>query len=243
MTGSEKVTEKKIKVPFFEVGPKAYLYGQDALALARTAQEASKETGVSVIYTPQLTDLRLIAANTEGLYLCAQHMDPIPVGKGQGSILPEAIRDTGAKCVMLNHAEKPMALEALCKAVARAAELGLMSVVCADSCLEAAMLAQLKPDILVVEPTELIGTGVTSDVALVRASTEAVKRVNPDIQVLQGAGISTPEDVYRTIYAGADATGSSSAVCKAKDPGSMLREMLKAAKQAYEDRTGEQLTR
>ena len=232
---------EKIKVPFFEVGPKAYLYGQDALDLASEAEKASLETGVSVIYTPQLTDLRLIAQNTSGLFLCAQHVDPIGIGKGQGSILPEAVRDAGAKCAMLNHSERPMTLEAICAAVERVRQVGLMSIVCANSFMEATMLAQLTPDVIVVEPAELIGTGVTSDEALVKASTEAVKRVNPEIQVLQGAGISTPEDVYRTIYAGADATGSSSAICKAKNPGKMLREMLLAAKQAYEDRTSRKL--
>ena len=219
----------KTKPPFFEVGPKAYFCGERAVELGRVAQAASEETGVSVIYTPQLTDLALVSREVKGLYLCAQHMDPIPMGKGQGSILPEAVKAAGARCVMLNHAERPMTLENLCKAVGRAREIGLMSVVCASSCAEAAMLA---------EPTELIGTGVTSDVELVRASTEAVKRVNPEIQVLQGAGISTPEDVYRTIFAGADATGSSSAICKAEDPAKMLREMLLAAQQAYRDRCG-----
>ena len=218
----------KIKPPFFEVGPKAYFCGERAVELGRVAQAASEETGVSVIYTPQLTDLALVSREVKGLYLCAQHMDPIPMGKGQGSILPEAVKAAGARCVMLNHAERPMTLENLCKAVGRAREIGLMSVVCASSCAEAAMLAELNPDILVVEPTELIGTGVTSDVELVRASTEAVKRVNPE----------TPEDVYRTIFAGADATGSSSAICKAEDPAKMLREMLLAAQQAYRDRCG-----
>ena len=228
--------QKKIAPPFFEVGPKAYLYGKEALALARDALRASQETGVSVIYTPQLTDLRLIAENVHGLYLCAQHMDPIEPGKGQGSILAEALKDAGADCAMLNHAERPMTLNALVRSVERAREVGLLSVVCADSCKEAAMLAMLAPDILVVEPTELIGTGVTSDEALVRASTEAVKAVNPEIQVLQGAGISSPDDVYRTIFAGADATGSSSAICKAEQPGKMLKDMLLACRLAYEDR-------
>ena len=37
---------EKIQVPFFEVGPKAYLYGQDALDLAIEAEQASLETGV-----------------------------------------------------------------------------------------------------------------------------------------------------------------------------------------------------
>ena len=228
--------KKKIQLPFFEVGPKAYLYGQDALALARIAEKASLETGVSVIYTPQLTDLRLIHAHVKGLFLCAQHMDPIPIGRGQGSILPEAAKDAGADCVMLNHCERPMTAENLARAVQRARELEMISIVCASSCKEAAMIAQLAPDIIVVEPTELIGTGVASDIELVHASNRVVREVNAEIQVLQGAGISTPEDVYRVILAGADATGSSSAICKAKDPGKMLREMLKAAAQAYHER-------
>ena len=98
------------------------------------------------------------------------------------------------------------------------------------------MISLLHPDIIVVEPSELIGTGMTSDDKLVSASNQAVRDIDPRILILQGAGISTPEDVYRIIYAGADATGSSSAVCKAKDPGRMLKEMLRAAAQAYNDR-------
>lgn len=226
----------RISAPFFEVGPKAYLHGEAALRLAQAAQRAARETGVAVIFTPQLTDLRLIAEKTHGLYLCAQHMDPLRPGKGQGSILPEALVDAGAKCAMLNHAERPMTYADLRRAVARAREVGLISVVCADSCAEAAAVALLGPDVVVVEPAELIGSGVTSDSALVAASTQAVKRVDPGIQVLQGAGISTPEDVYRTIYAGADATGSSSAICRAADPEQMLMDMLRAARQAYDDR-------
>ena len=225
-----------ISPPFFEVGPKAYLYGQQALELARIAEEASMETGVSVIYTPQLTDLRLISENTSKLYLCAQHMDPLYPGRGQGSILPEAVKSAGARCVMLNHAERPVSLDTLAQTIDRAREINLISIVCASSCAQAVACAALRPDIIVVEPTELIGTGTTSDQELVEVSTRSVKEVSADIQVLQGAGISTPEDVYRVIFAGADATGSSSAICKAADPGHMLREMLRAAMQAYRDR-------
>lgn len=228
---------ERIRAPFFEVGPKAYLYGQAALELARVAQDASRETGVSVIFTPQLTDLRLIAEGAARLFLCAQHMDALRPGKGQGSILPEAVRAAGAKCVMLNHAERPLSLAALRATLERAREVGLISIVCADSIAEARAAAALSPDIVVVEPSELIGTGVASDGQLVAASTRAVKGVNPNIGVLQGAGISRAEDVYRTILAGADATGSSSAVCRASDPARMLREMLAAARQAYDERT------
>lgn len=230
--------EEWIRAPFFEVGPKAYLFGDDALELARVAEEASCETGVPVVYTPQLTDLYLISQHTSHLYLCAQHMDYLPIGRGQGSILPEAVKAAGAKCVMLNHAERQVTLAALRATVARAKQIGLISIVCADSIVEARAVAVLSPSIIVVEPAELISTGVTSDEQLIVASTKAVKEINSTIQVLQGAGISNADDVYRTILAGADATGSSSAICNAADPAKMLREMLAAARQAFDERTG-----
>ena len=229
--------DKPLPVPFFEVGPKAYLYGEESLELARIAQQASLDSGVPVIYTPQLTDLHLIAQNTTSLYLCAQHMDALRSGKGQGSILPESVFAAGAKCVMLNHAERPLSFATTCACVARAAEVGLRSIVCANSIAEARAMATLNPDILVVEPSDLIGSGITSDKHLIEASTKAVKDVNPKIQVLQGAGISCAEDVYRTILAGADATGSSSAICKSANPEKLLREMLSAAREAYDART------
>ena len=77
----------------------------------------------------------------------------------------------------------------------------------------------LGPNIIVAEPTELIGTGKTSDMDYVKASIEAVKSIDPEIMVLQGAGISNGNDVYNVIFAGAEATGSSSGVVKAKDQG------------------------
>ena len=70
-------------------------------------------------------------------------------------------------------------------------EVGLVSIVCADSIAEAAAIAHFAPNIIVAEPTELIGTGQTSDEEYVLMTTAAIKAVNPEIQVLQGAGIST----------------------------------------------------
>ena len=225
-----------IQAPFFEIGPKAYMYGDEALALAKAAEAASKEFGITCIFTPQLTDIHLIAQNTDGLLICAQKIDPIPVGRGQGSILAEAVKAAGASGAMLNHVECASKLSDIRACILRCREVGLFSIVCADSIAEASAIARLAPDIIVAEPSELIGTGTASDEEYVLASTKAVKDVDPSIYVLQGAGISNADDVYRVIRAGADATGSSSAVCKAKDPAKMIREMFQAARQAYDER-------
>lgn len=225
-----------VKPPFFEIGPKAYLYGQQALELAKAADAASGKYDVRIIFTPQYTDIKLLAGETENLLVYAQHMDPLPVGRGLGSVLPEAVKAAGAKGVMLNHSEQPMTVSALRKAIKRAAEVELTSIVCADSIEEAAAIAHFSPDIIVAEPSELIGTGQTSGVEYVRASTAAVKEVNPDIQVLQGAGISSGQDVYDVIKAGAEATGCTSGIIKADDPCAMVEEMISAVRKAWDER-------
>ena len=84
------------------------------------------------------------------------------------------------------------------------------------------MIARLKPDIIVAEPSELIGTGVSCGPEYVETAMRAVKDVDPDILVLTAAGIANGQDVYNVISAGADATGSSSGVAKAADRAAMV---------------------
>lgn len=224
-----------IKPPFFEIGPKAYMYGERMLKLAKAADEASLKYDVRIILTPQPSDIYLLKKETKHVFIFAQHMDPIPIGRGNGYILAEALKAAGADGVILNHAEKPMTLADLSTAIKRADEVGLVSMACADSLREAEAIAHLTPNIIVAEPTELIGTGQTSDEEYVIATTSAIKRVNPDIQVLQAAGISNGQDVYRTIRAGADATGTTSGIMKAENPEAMLDEMIRAVRKAWDE--------
>jgi len=228
-------TGLKIEPPFFEIGPKAYLYGEMALKLAKFADRTARKYDVNIIFTPQYTDIPLLAKETEKILIFAQHMDPLPVGRGLGSVLPEAVKAAGAVGVMLNHAEKPMSISDLRKAIKRADEIGLISIVCADSIEEAAAIAHFSPNIIVAEPTELIGTGQTSNEEYIFMSTSAIKAVNPRIQILQGAGISSGEDVYNVIKAGAEATGSTSGIIKAADPEAMIEEMISALRNAWDD--------
>lgn len=225
-----------IKPPFFEIGPKSYLFGDDVLSLAKAADKASAEYGVSIIFTAPFTDIRRIAEATENIYVFAPHMDPICPGRGLADILPESLAAAGAHGVMLNHCEKPLTLSALNKSIIRADEAGLISIVCADSIAEAKAVACLNPDIIVAEPSELIGTGQVSGAEYVRATSAAIAEINPDILILQAAGISCGKDVYDVIFSGADATGSSSGIAKASDRNAMVFEMISAVRSAWDDR-------
>lgn len=226
----------QLKPPFFEIGPKSYLFGDDVLVLALAADAAAKKYDVDIIFTTPVVELRRVAEATERIFVFAPHMDPIVPGRGLADTLPESLVAAGAKGVMLNHCEKPISLSALAQTIKRADEVGLATIVCTDTPEESAAVAKLRPNIIVAEPTGLIGTGQTSDMAYVAAAIRAVKDVDPDIFVLQGAGISNGEDVYRVIRAGAEATGSSSGVVKAKDRAAMVDEMILAVRSAWDDR-------
>ena len=225
----------KINAPFFEIGPKAYLYGEEMLKLAKVIDKVAMKYDLDVIVTPQYTDIPLLAQNTERILVFAQHMDCLEVGRGLGSVLPEAVKAAGAVGVMLNHAEKPISMETLEKTIKRADEVGLATIVCADTLEDVKTIAKMGPNLIVAEPTELIGTGQTSDANYVVDTIKAVQEINPDIMVLQGAGISNGEDVYNTIKLGAQATGSTSGIIKAADPYAMVEEMLYNLRKAWDE--------
>ena len=225
-----------IKPPFFEIGPKAYLYGQDIIDLAKAADLASDRYDVDVIFTTPYVDITRVKAVTRRIHIFAPHMDPIKPGRGLTDILPESLVAAGAEGVMLNHCERPLSLKVLEQTITRAKEVGLTTIVCADSCAEAGMIARLHPDIIVAEQTEKVGTGDPCGTEYIEDASKAVKDVDPDILVLTAAGISNGQDVFNTIYAGADATGSSSGVAKAADRAAMVDEMIGAVRRAWDER-------
>ncbi len=225
-----------LKPPFFEIGPKSYLFGDDVLSLALAADAASRKYDIDIIFTTPVVDIRRVAEATERIFVFAPHMDPIRSGRGLADILPESLVAAGAVGVMLNHCEKPVSIGALNQTIRRADEVGLATIACTDTIEEASAVACFAPNIIVAEPSELIGTGHTSSLGYVKASIDAVKRVNPDIFVLQGAGISKGQDVYDVIFAGAEATGSSSGIIKAANRVAMIDEMICAVRRAWDAR-------
>lgn len=231
----------KIRKPFFEIGPKIYLYGKDAVDLAVRADQMSEKYGVDIIFSAQYTDLAPIAQATKYIHLFAQHMDPVYPGKGIGAVLPEAIRDAGAEGVLLNHAEKPLSLAQLSLCMKRAREVGLATLVCAGSAEEGAAVACLSPDIVLAESPALIGKGRRSreDMLEIQKINQAIHRVAPGMLILHGAGISDEKDVYEIIRAGADATGSTSGILKAESPEEMTEKMIAAVAAAWKERNKE----
>ena len=225
----------QLRTPFFVVNPKSYLYGEEILKLAKYTDQLAEKYDFDVLFTAQLIDLPRIIDECPHLIPCAQNMESLKPGRGMGHVLPEALAAAGVKATFLNHAENPATAHELAATIARANELGILTVVCADSVEEGEWIAGLEPDVMVCELTSLIGTGQVAGEDYMRSSTEAVKEVSPETLVLQAAGISSGQNVYDAIKYGADGTGGTSGIVAAPDPMAMLDEMFAALDQARTD--------
>lgn len=226
----------KVTVPFMFVNPKSYLWGKESLELAKACDEISARTGVMIFFTCPYADLRFIAENTSHVIVTAQNMDSLKPGRGMGAVLPESLVEAGVRAVVLNHAENQKTLAELYACIKRAKELGMITIVCADSTEESKAVAGLNPDVILAEPTELIGTGTTADASYTVDCCREIKKVNPDTKVMIASGITTGEDVYKVVYHGADGSGSTSGIVNAPSRAGRVEEMIEALLKAVQDR-------
>lgn len=226
-----------IRTPFFEIGTKNYIYGDTVLEYAKAADKAAQKYDIDVLFIAPAVEIRRIAENTKHLIILAPYMDTLRPGRGMADILPEGLKAAGAQGVVINHCEKPMSLPAMKATIDRARELDFLVFACADTIAEAKAIAQLHPDIINPEPTELIGGsgGGVSDMSYVKDAICSIKEIDPDIMVEQAAGITSGEQVYDFIMAGSEAAGAASGIMNAKDPIAMIDEMIGAVRRAADD--------
>ncbi|MTI58456.1 MAG: triose-phosphate isomerase [Firmicutes bacterium] len=228
---------RKIGTPFFICNPKSYLYGEESLKLALAADKFAEEYRVEIFFAAPFVDLANIKDQTKNVIVTAQHMDSLFPGRGMGYVSPESLKAAGVEAVFLNHAEHSLTLTTLVKTIKRAKELEIITIVCADCLDEAVAIAKLGPDILLCEPTDLIGTGKTSSFDYIIETTTKIKEIDESILVMQASGISTGEDVYNTIIHGADGTGATSGIVKASNQAKRLEEMIQAIVKAKNDKS------
>jgi triosephosphate isomerase len=210
-----------LSFPLLIVNFKTYAQatGEMAVKLARIIEEVARKHEANAAIAVQPFDLRWVAKSVD-IPVLAQHLDPITPGSHTGWLLPEAAKEAGAVGSLINHSERPLPIDQIQASVKRIKELGMVSVVCASDVEMAARLASLDPDVIAVEPPELIGSGVAVSKAkpeVVSNSVKRIKEINPRIHVLCGAGVSSGEDAKRALELGAEGVLLASYVVCAKD--------------------------
>ncbi len=219
------------RLPIIIINFKTYeeATGERALRLARICRSVAMRYGKRIIISPQFTDIYRISRESSAYTpVFAQHVDD-GIGKFTGSVSPLAVREAGAVGTLLNHSERRLSLVEVEKRIKAAKAYGLMTLCFADSIGESLKIAAFAPDMIAYEPPELVGTGISVSTAKPSQITDFVSKVTPKVRRLVGAGISNAGDVRKALELGADGWGVSSAFTKAKDPETILTELVEAS--------------
>ncbi len=220
-----------MRTPAIVVNFKAFpeAMGPKAVALAKIAAEVADRMGASIVVAPTAMDVARVAHEVR-IPVFAQHLDAGEAGARTGWVPPEAATAAGAAGTILNHSERKVPRRDLEALIPRCSALGLEVIVCADDLAEAAAIARLSPEYIAIEPPELIGGDVSVTKAkpeVVSGAVERIRRANPKVDVLCGAGVKTARDVSRAIELGAVGVLLATGVVKAKDPGKALMDLVK----------------
>ncbi|MDP8002657.1 MAG: triose-phosphate isomerase [Caldisphaera sp.] len=210
---------------------KAYdtAFNDVSLELAKTSNTlSSKLSNVRIILAVPSYTVEKIYPYYNDIYL--QHLDPFDIGAKTGFLPAESIKYMQVKGSIINHSEHKLVYRDIERIVKVLRNSNKESLVCADTAGEAAGISYLKPDMVAVEPPELIGSGIPVSKAkpeIITESIKAVKAIN-DIPVLAGAGITLPEDATKALELGASGILIASAIMKAKEPNKILIDFAEA---------------
>lgn len=203
--------------------------GKNAVALAENAQKIADKENASIALVVQAVDIRAVSKAVK-LPVFAQHIDPVSFGSNTGHILPEAVKEAGVVGTVLNHTENKRDNDFIEKAIERAKGLGLIVMVCAEDTEKAKQIASFaqKPDLIAVEPPELIGGDIsvsTANPGLITDSVKAVKEIAPEIEVITGAGIKNGSDVKKALELGTKGVFVASGVIKAGNQAAAIKDL------------------
>lgn len=205
--------------PIVVINLKTYQQGKEVIKLVRKIEKVDKKIILGVQAT-DIFEIKKVVKNP----VFAEHVDFQEKGRNTGFILPEAVKVDGAKGVFLNHSEHKLKFRILKKTSKRCREVGLKTLIFADSLREAKKIKKLKPDYLVIEPPEL----VAGKKSISKAKPGLINQVSDKLKYnfLVGAGIHNNEDVEIAMELGASGIAISSSITKAKNPEKNLKELL-----------------
>jgi len=220
----------ELRFPAIIVNFKAYreVEGDSALRIALDCQAVAEASGVNIVACPPMTELSRVARAVK-IPVMAQHSDPKNPGSATGWVTPEMIRSSGAIGTLVNHSEHKIPVQDIATVVASCKKAKVITCICADTADTTGRLAELRPDMLAVEPPELIGGDVSVTDArpeVVSDAVSAARRVDASVPVLCGAGVKTGRDVRRALELGARGVLLASGVVKSKDPCKALQDLV-----------------
>jgi len=221
-----------MKLPIILVNFKCYEAGtgENALKLAKICDSVARDCKKSIAVSPQFCDIYSVSKEVD-IPVFSQHIDPIEPGSHTGHVLPLSVKDAGAVGTLINHSERKLTLNEIKKRVDIAKKYDLITICCSGDIEDSKNIANFDPDFIAYEPPELIGTGIPvskTKPEVVSNTVKEVKKINPRVKVLCGAGITNGEDVKKAIELGTVGVLLASGVVKAESPREVLENMAKS---------------
>jgi triosephosphate isomerase len=180
--------------------------GDKILQLSEIAKDISNSNKVQIMLAPPQNCLFYLSQSIK-LPLICQHIDDEKIGATTGFIIPELAKSYGAAGSLINHSEHRIEHTHIQNLVERLRQLNMTSIVCAATSKEVGELARLHPNMIAIEPPELIGTGkAVSRVnpSIITKSVKEAGRHSENIKVICGAGIVDKTDVQSAINLGSE---------------------------------------
>jgi triosephosphate isomerase (TIM) len=178
--------------------------GEKIFHLSEIAQDISERYKIEIIIAPPQNSLFYLSQFIK-LPLICQHVDDEKIGPTTGFIIPELAKSYGASGSLINHSEHRMKQANIKNAIERLRQLEMFSIVCASTSKEVGELSRFNPDMIAIEPPELIGTGKAVSKVNPSIITESVKEArtySKNVKVICGAGIVDKTDIQSAIKLG-----------------------------------------
>ncbi len=200
--------------------------GSRAVKLAMLIEEiASEYEHVETMVVTEPPDVFRVSHSTKLKVISVA--DPVDFGRHTGAVIAEDLKDNGAYGLLINHSENKISLGAIKFLILKARTLQMKSIVCAENLNQLKKIVKLKPDIVAVEPKELIGGNVsvsTAKPSLIKRAYDVSSKYK--IPLLCGAGVKNDEDVAKALKLGASGVLVASGVVKAKNKRKAITNLL-----------------
>ena len=198
-------------------------FGNRAIELAKIVKEVGDKYKIRIVITTSALDAFRIQQET-GAEVWLQNVDEYNNGKHTGWISMEQAASLGINGSLVNHFEhqsprgkvsqiissKPKSFEIMCCAKT----IGQIEK----------WIAKSKPDYILYEPPELIGSNTDS----VSSRPESIKRAvaaSGEIPLMVGAGVKNKEDVIVSLKMGASSVGLASNFVLSNNPRLVLEDI------------------
>lgn len=198
--------------------------GDSAVRLAKIHQQVAEETGASIGIAVSMIDLARVAQEVS-IPVFAQHIDAVGYGSHTGFVSPQQVKELGCYGTLLNHAEHPLEDVLLRRSIEMAKDNDLFVIACAHDPQRGKKILEFNPDLIAVEPPELIGGDISVSKHGPDIIESAVNLIGKN-RLLVGAGVRDEDDVRIATTLGAGGVLLASGVTKAQDPYSVLLDLV-----------------